>query len=44
MTNNDQITQLIEEIKQLKINVSELKDKIKQLKSASSRKVPGVFE
>ena len=44
MTNNDKITQLIEEIKQLKINVSELKDEIKQLKSASIRKVPGVFE
>ena len=44
MTNNDKILQLIEEIRDLKIDVKELKEEIKQIKSASKSKVPWVFE
>ena len=44
MTNNDTIQHLIEEIKQLKLNVVQLKTEIKQLQDASTRKVPGVFQ
>ena len=44
MTNNDRISELIEEVKSLKINITELKSEIQQLKSASESKVPGVFQ
>ena len=44
MTNNDRISELIEEVKSLKINITELKSEIQQLKSVSRSKTPGVFQ
>ena len=38
------ITELIKEIKYLKITVTELKEEIRQLKSTSNCKTPGVFQ
>lgn len=44
MTTNDKITELIEEIKDLKLTVTELKEEIQRLKSTSNCKTPGVFQ